>query len=807
MPAPYPSTRPPKSGSAMPARPVRRPGPSNDEEIERKFPLLYAGAEPDVEAQFDEFKRAGGIAISAVARDFNERIRYNRWKGRTSDYRKHRKAINADPVPWEGAWDGRVYLADNVIEDLGDVCSSAFERAQLKCKGTEVSDLERAAIWDNILGYYRGQMRSELRDEAEYLWQFGLNSGQSVFQVGWNYHLAMKNQRVSLEQLATAAQMAMMAIQQMPPQEVPPEVAGQAMKLMQFNQAVLDPAMEPVAIDLLKTFARDIAGQLYTKQREQYGDEFLQEYELSTAKARQVVRELRNRGHSALPVPYVSSNRPCVVARELGFDYFCPPEMTGLQDSPWHAVREWLTPEEVFANVLCEGWDADWAEEAVKTAGQSSYWGDMNPTSDTGSGIATDDEVDSYDWQAQQSKNGLVEIIHFYKRYITPERVSEIWCTVWCPHAVKDPRNPTQELFAKHYQFEDLPNQYPFAGFRWQKKKRAFCAALGVPQIVGADQWAVKTSIDMLMDLEAMSVLPERYVREKLGLRFKTGPGAQITRKFPGDIEQIEPPSGHPELAFNLVEMTMKRVSNYFGLMNEHVLPAKWQGKLQRLVERYLGTSAEMWTMVLAMIQRRVSPEELARIAGMEVPVSDDLADIAANYDVALYFDVKDLDMEFVWKKIEAFMKWVAPSDKNGTLDWSAFTKIISQAIDPTWSATLIQGKAAASQALFNSVRDQMALMYNGNPPDLVEMDPTAETQLNFAKQIIYGDAEGQGGNLEYQAALSPTQPDGSPNDKFKPLFAQHLETWEKNRSQSVKQDINRPTGRLGVNPMLGSGT
>jgi hypothetical protein len=397
-------------------------------------------------------------------------------------------------------------------------------------------------------------------------------------------------------------------------------------------------------------------------------------------------------------------------------------------------------------------------------------------------------------------------VIHFYKRCLTRERVREIWCTVWSPHVMKKPMAGDEPLYAKHYQFEDLPDQYPFCGFRWQKKKRAFCAALGVPQIVGADQWAIKTSIDMLMDLEEQTVSPQYMVRERLGLRFKSGPGAQITRKFPGDIEQVNPPSGHPELAFNLVEMTMKRVSNYFGLMNEHVLPAKWQGKLQRLVERYLGTCAEMWTMVLAMIAKRVTPEELARIAGMEVPLSQDSAEIAAGYDVGLYFDVKDLDMEFVWKKIEAFMKWVAPSDKNGTLDWSAFTKIIAGAIDPTWSATLIQSKPAASQALFDSVRDQLALMFNGNPPDPVENDPTAETQINFAHEIIYGKPnpltqQPEGDNPEYRMALDPNL-----KEKFKPIFAQHLQTWMDNRTMSVKQDINKPTGRLGVNPAMTSG-
>jgi hypothetical protein len=472
--------------------------------------------------------------------------------------------------------------------------------------------------------------------------------------------------------------------------------------------------------------------------------------------------------------------------------------MNGLQEAPWHAVREWLTPEQVYAGVLADGWDPVWAEEAIKTAGQSSYWGDLSTLADTTS-FDTDEEVDSYDWNAQNHKNGLVEVVHFYKRYLTQERVREIWCTVWCPHVTKDPRDPTKELCAKHYQYEDLPDQYPFVGFRWQKKKRAFMNVMGVPQIVGADQHAIKTSLDMLMDLEEQTVSPQFMVSERLGLRFRGGPGAQITRKRQGDIEQVNPPAGHPDLAFNLVEVTMKRVSNYFGLINEHVLPAKWQGKLQRLVERYLGSCAEMWSMVFALIQRRADPADLQRITGLEeLPWANDPEDIAGEYDVSLYFDVKDLDADFTWKKIEAFMKWVIPSDKNGTVDYSQFTRIVAQAIDPTWSAVLIQDKPAASQAIFNEVRQQIALMERGNQPDFTENDPTAKTKLEFAQQIIFGDAEGKGGNPLYKQALNPEA-----GDKFNPVFAQWLQKWTANLQQSIVQDENKSVGRLGIQPEL----
>ena len=50
-------------------------------------------------------------------------------------------------------------------------------------------------------------------------------------------------------------------------------------------------------------------------------------------------------------------------------------------------------------------------------------------------------------------------------------------------------------------------------------------------------------------------------------------------------IEYANPPTGNPDLAFKLMDAAHKRVDNYFGLMTENVLPAKWQAKLQRMTD------------------------------------------------------------------------------------------------------------------------------------------------------------------------------------------------------------------------------
>ena len=781
----------------MPATPTSGSGSVNSKAsrdrdpnaVDARHPLLFASEDPDVAEQFEEFKRAGGVSNVVVQRDLNDRIRYNRWKGRTSDYRKHRKALGKDPVPWEGAWDSRVHLADSIIEDLTDVVCSGFERAKLKAKPTDAQDIAKAATVDKVSGKYRDRMRPELKNEAEFLSQFGKTQGAAIVQVGWDFELAMKNAPVTMEELTAAAAQAHELLQQMPAQELGPEVAEKMQNLIILPELIRDPVMEEPAMDAIQGFAREIAAQLLVQSREEYGDEFLENYRLSRTKAREAVRELRKEGKCTLPVPYIARNQPFAVAREIGYDYFCPPEMTDPQASPWHVVRDWLTPEAVYAYRITDGWDADWCDEAIKTAGQSSLWAEDGI--ETRSESLEDDEVDAYAWASADSKNRLVEVVWFFKRYITEEGVPEIWCTIWSPHVMTDPNDASRPLYAKHYRDESLPGKYPFAGYRWQQKRRQFTNTMGIPQQVGSDQWAIKTSLDMLMDLEQQTVLPERLVDSRLGLKFKVGPGAQITRKRATDIETIQPPTGHPELAFKLAEQAMKRVSNYYGLMNEHVLPAKWQSKLGRTVEKYLGTWAEAWGMIFQLIQRNVTPLELQRIGGDEANFPKTPEEIAGSFDFDLFFDVKDLDMEFVWKKLDAVLKMAVPADKVGRIDFTALVDLILKSIDPTFGTALVQDAGVASQALFSEVRNQVALMYQGNAPDFVENDPTAQAKLKFTQDVIAA-------NPVYQKGLDPQAV-----EEFKPVFAARMQQWQENLQQSLKQEKNKTIGRLGVDPEL----
>jgi hypothetical protein len=195
-----------------------------------------------------------------------------------------------------------------------------------------------------------------------------------------------------------------------------------------------------------------------------------------------------------------------------------------------------------------------------------------------------------------------------------------------------------------------------------------------------------------------------------------------------------------------------------------------------------------MWTLVFRLIQHNATAAELERMAGGDPEFPTTPEDIAGEFDLSLYFDVKDLDTEFTLKKLDAIIKMAMPVDRAGLIDSAALVRLIMAAIDPTYSTALLQSDTSASQKLFNDTRDQVSLIMQGNMPDMVENDPTAAKQLEYAQQIIFGNGEGKGGNPIYQQALQQNQ-----------TVQERFQAWVQNREQSVKQEKNKQIGRDGV--------
>jgi hypothetical protein len=148
-----------------------------------------------------------------------------------------------------------------------------------------------------------------------------------------------------------------------------------------------------------------------------------------------------------------------------------------------------------------------------------------------------------------------------------------------------------------------------------------------------------------------------------------------------------------------------------------------------------------------------------------------------------LHFDVRELDNEFVQKKLQAISQFVLPEDTMGIVDRTRLIRKKLQVIDPTLADELVVEQAEASQQMFDEMNNQVALMSLGNQPKFVENDPSAGIKMQFIQQIIQG-------NPKYQQQMQEDQ-----------QFAQLVETFAQNLQMSVTQQQNAQIGRIGVNP------
>jgi hypothetical protein len=150
---------------------------------------------------------------------------------------------------------------------------------------------------------------------------------------------------------------------------------------------------------------------------------------------------------------------------------------------------------------------------------------------------------------------------------------------------------------------------------------------------------------------------------------------------------------------------------------------------------------------------------------------------------VQLEFDVRELDQQYVMQQLDTINKTVLPGDVAGVIDRAKVTAFQLRAINPALARELVADQQAASQQIFRDVQRDIAMMFLGNEAEYVESDPTAQTKLQFASQILQS-------NPNYQAAM---QNGGR--------FAQLMKKWIMNLQFSITEEQNKKIGAIGVKP------
>ena len=681
--------------------------------------MARVGEEPNVSALTEELRRSATDYGASARVDRVESVRYCRWPGQTEDGKKWNDANRSKPAfPWDGASDTRIPLADEVINGLVDLCSTAFWRSMLRVSPTNVSQLDQAVTAHNLMDWaMNARMYNDLTREVELLSQYLWTYGWTGAHVTWQQEMGQKEQYLTMDQvMALAAQ------------------SPEGSVLADMPNLIANPEADDQSGELLMAAFPN----------------------LRKRRALKAVRDLRKEGQCYFPVPTMVTNKPMIAALSPYDELVIPPETTDIQSARVVFRRFYMSEAQLLNKVEVEGWDREWAEEAINTMGRFSDYSDFSVTV----GLAQNSVLD---------RENLIEVVYAYQKAIDSDGVPGVFYTVFSPQ-VGDRWGYFEALEYSH-------GQYPFVIWRSEIVHRQITESRGVPEVCATWQQEIKAQRDSVFDYTSLATLPPIEVPKTRGGNLKIGPAIQIPVLRRGEIGFMQPPAREPNVAFTLINEVMAQTDRYFGRPTEKVAPAVTQMRQQRIINNWLHGWTEAFRQVLSLTLQYVGPKEIQRITSSQVQVPEN----AQDFDVMLKFDIRELSTDLVTEKLKAISSLVLPLDTAGVIDRAKLISVALRAIDPNLASELIMQQGPASQKMFSETNDEIALISLGNPPNLRENDPTAAMRLQFSQQVLQS-------NPKYQAQLQQDQ-----------LFQANLQKYIENLQFSVQQQQNAVTGRLGV--------
>jgi hypothetical protein len=644
--------------------------------------MARVGPEPNVSALTEELRRSATDFGQTSRSERVQNTRFCQWPGQTDDGKKWNDSGRNKPAfPWDGASDTRIPLADEVINGMVDLCSTAFWRSMLRVSPTNVSQLDQAVTAHNLMDWtVNAKMYNDLTRDVELLSQYLWTYGWAGVHITWQQEMGQKEQYLTMDQvMALAAQ------------------SPEGSVLADFPNLIANPEADDQSAELIMAAFPNL------KKR----------------RALKAVRELRDEGECDFPVPTMVTNKPMVAALAPWDELAFPPETTDIQSARVVFRRYYMTEAQLLNKVETDDWDEEWAQEAINTMGRFSNYADFSYTS----GLANNSVMD---------RENLIEIVYAYQKSIDEDGVPGVFYTVFSPQ-VGDKWGYFEALDYGH-------GQYPFVIWRSEMIHRQICESRGVPEICMTWQEEVKAQRDSIFDYTSLATLPPIEVPKTRGGNLKIGPAIQIPVLRRGEIGFLQPPAREPGVAFQLIEAVMAQTDRYFGRPTEKVAPAVTQMRQQRIINNWLHGWTEAFRQVLTLTLQYVGPEEIQRVTASQTVLPQDIQD----FDVMLKFDVRELSTDLVTEKLKAISTLVLPLDTAGVIDRAKLISVALRAIDPNLASELVMQQGPASQKMFNETNDELALISLGNPPQLRENDPTAAMRLQFSQQVLQSNPKYQ---------------------------------------------------------------
>lgn len=608
-----------------------------------------------------------------------------RWAGQSDDGRKWAELLGSEALPFEGASDARIRMADRVARAHRRLLLTALARMSVAATGDDAS---QAARMESLLRWLvKNRMSGVWRREWSRMIQWMLTDSPAVGVMGvyWERKRALVEKVLDLRALTEREAELSGAVAE--------QVVGPVTELI-FRGA------EAEAVDWVMS--------LYVGVRKESARKFLRAIRLNPDVG------------ASLVVTEVTENRPIVCAHRLFEDVFFPLNTQDLQRARAIFRREWLSETELIEREGTMGYDPEWIAEVRKHEGASTLT--LTDRSTMGSeALAAGRTVNL--------RRGLYEVITAYYRAVNDDGVPAIYMVTL--HGSVDFAAKDREILSYAH------GKYPFVAFPRETLGDLLVDARGIPELAMTDQRALKQLHDMVNDHAQLTTVPPMTVSaNRPDFKLAIAPLGKLREYRQGELKYLPPPA-YPATNDSQRRDIEKRTNEYFGIPAEGVSQEDVSEERQVIVDDFLDGAAEVVMQMLQLAQQYLSDEEVARVSGEDgTPIAQTTEAIRGRFDMEVSFDARTLNLEWLQATGDMWLKFIVNIDKEGVVDTSGWARAFAGQINP-WFAKYVRPAESAARSESDDEDANFAKISAGVEPPMLTKGQNFRLRLNRLTQIV----------------------------------------------------------------------
>ena len=595
--------------------------------------------------------------------------------------RKH-GTPNDPAYPWEDASDIRTFTLDTIIKENAAMLVKSLLRGNLTAIPVEGNDIER----DRMISQFMKWMLTQVDDidrQARVLASYQEERAIGVMGVFWDTKVEEVMQSLSLEQIA-----------QIDPEN--PSV-GEG-----FINLIIEPATTDEATDLMEQFFPTV----------------------SRRKARKMVNELRKTGETKVGVPEIIHNKPILKSYAMNDEIFFQPNVIDIQDAPYifHAV--YMTPEQLRAKVVVEGWDKKWVDKVIRdTVGKTPEH--VLNTRTTWNVVQSHERENTIDVTA-----GFIRVVHAYEKATTEDGVPGVFVTAFHPDV---PGWGMSQLL------DYKPARYPFVAFPREYRSNRLMDSRGIPEVGKGFQDEIKVQQDSRVDRTHLSTCPPRF--HPLGRKPSNwGAGDSLGVRRPGEYGFIDVPNGNIGDSVEIEQAVRNNMNRAFGRPVPGEDPQHATDILQDNVDQWLRNWVKVMNQMWDLYQQFGSDSTFFRVIGSNDVEAMEFIRSEGHERVDFYLDyaVINADAGALLEKLRVIGETAAQHDRTGSFDFDEWLRAVAGAIDSSYPDRFIKPIQKATEEEMRQTQDDLAKIASGQTVNAPE-NSNVELRMQVVQQYMQG--------------------------------------------------------------------